>query len=121
MRLSGLSWNDITVRLNLGPEIYYYPVPATVAVSAPYDRAYTYFRTHLRRRWHRARLDDAEIVNLVNLRFVTEYEHAAPARVMELRGGGHPFTTIYHDAREERDQGGRNRGRGHSNRPGGRS
>ena len=94
LRLRGWSWDRITFHYGLGPEIYYVPVPVT-AVGPPYGHAYGYYRRVPRARWRTIHLSDDDVVNLVNLRFVSEYRHVPPERVIALRGGGHHFTEVY--------------------------
>jgi hypothetical protein len=40
-------------------------------------------------------LADADIVNMVNLRFASEYYHRAPEEVIRLRAGGHNYAYIH--------------------------
>ena len=77
-------------------------------------------------------LSDDDIVNLVELRFLSEHYHLPPERIIELRSRGRNFVAIHADARggaparaaayedrRENDQGrdekdrGKGRGKGH--------
>lgn len=103
LRRAGRSWTDITLHFGLSPEIYY--VPLEFDPGPPYGRAYGYYKKHPRARWSTIRLVDADVVNLVNLRFLSEHHHIEPARIVRMRGAGKDFLAI------ERDLG-RGKGRG---------
>jgi hypothetical protein len=120
MRLHGASWWDISVRYGLGADVYY--VPVTVVHSGPpYGRAYGHYKKP-KKQWNTIVLTDADIVNLVELRFMSEHYHVAPERIVELRERDVDFVTIHGDvsghrvaAKRDRDDGndqGENRGNG---------
>jgi len=123
LRESGRSWWDISVRFGLGPEVYY--VPVTVAPGPPYGRAYGHYKKP-RNRWNTIVLSDDDVVNLVELRFLSEYYGIAPERVIESRGRHGDFVTVHSEVgvrrvRAERDDDdkdgqarGRGKGKGHS-------
>ncbi|RJR51693.1 MAG: hypothetical protein C4576_03370 [Desulfobacteraceae bacterium] len=104
MRLGGLSWLDITVRLGLGPEIYYVPVKV-VRSGPPYGKAYGYYKKHPRGDWHHIKFSDREIVDQVNLRFLSEHHGYAPERIMNMRSGGRDFVTINHEVNRSKGKG----------------
>ena len=122
MRLRGDSWWNISVRLGLGPEIYY--VPVAVSAGPPYGRALGHYKKKHRKQWSTIVLDDADIVNLVELRFLSEHYGAPPERIIELRGHDRDFVAIHADLRGEPrrqsnrdrdDQGGNHPGNGRGN------
>ena len=94
LRVGGMSWLDIAFRYGLTPEIFY--VPVTVErIGPPYGNAYGYFKKYrANREWKRVVLSDQEVVDLVNLRFVSAYHRIPPETVMEMRGRGQNFITI---------------------------
>jgi len=51
-------------------------------------------------------LNDVEVVNLVNLRFISEYHKIPPERVIEMRGKGEKFIDIHEKIIKEKGQGG---------------
>ncbi|MDA8168351.1 MAG: hypothetical protein M0Z59_01460 [Nitrospiraceae bacterium] len=110
LRQDGYSWWDITRRYRIDPRVYYVPVRME-RIGPPYGRAYGYFRhRHWDRRW---RLDDREIVDLVNLRFASDYYHIPPERIIERRCRGERFAAIHHDYDRDRgDRWGHGRGDG---------
>lgn len=93
MRLGGMSWPDITVRLGFGPEIYYVPVKV-VRSGPPYGKAYGYYKKHPKNDWRHIKFTDWDIVNQVNLRFLSEHHGYAPEEIMKLRSGGRDFASI---------------------------
>ena len=122
MRLHGASWWDISVRYGLGADVYYVPV-TVVRTGPPYGRAYGHYKKP-RKQWNTIVLTDADIVNLVELRFMSEHYHVPPDRIVELRERDIDFVTIHsdvsghrvaaakHDRDDDNDQGGRGKGRG---------
>lgn len=94
LRLRGLSWWDISVRYHLGADAYY--VPVAVAPGPPYGRAYGYYKKP-RAQWRTIVLADADVVNLVELRFLSEYYHVPPERVITLRGGHTDFVAVHRE------------------------
>jgi len=115
LRESGRSWWDISVHFGLGPEVYY--VPVTVVSGPPYGRAYGHYKKS-RKHWNTIVLSDDDVVNLVQLRFLTEHYGIAPERVIESRGRHRDFVMVHSEignARAERhddDRGGQGRGNG---------
>ena len=85
-----MSWLDITFRYGLTPEIYYVPVKR---VGPPYGNAYGHYKKH-GKDYKKVKLVDADVVNLVNLRFVSEYHGVAAEVVMDQRGRGERFVVI---------------------------
>ena len=97
MRLRGDSWWNISVRLGLSPEIYY--VPVAVTPGPPYGRALGHYKKKHRKEWRAIVLNDADIVKLVELRFLSEHYRVAPERVIELRGHDRDFVAVHADLR----------------------
>jgi hypothetical protein len=92
----GMSWLNITFHFGLTPEIYYVPVQR---VGPPYGKAYGYYKKH-GHDYRKVVLADADVVNLVNLRFISDYHRVAPEMVMDLRGQGRKFAAIHEDVRK---------------------
>jgi len=93
LRLSGMSWMDITLYLGLSPEIYYVPV-VIERYGPPYGHYYRYYHHHPRGGWTRHDLHDRDIINQVNLRFMSEHHRYAPEKIMRLRSEGRSFHDI---------------------------
>jgi hypothetical protein len=92
-RLHGDSWWDISARFGLSPEVYY--VPVAVTPGPPYGKAYGHYKKKARNQWKTIVLTDADIVNLVELRFLSEHYQVAPERIIELRARDRDFVTIH--------------------------
>ncbi len=88
MRRRGYSWWRITMALRLNPDIYYVPVRVE-RMGPPYGRAYGYYM-HRGPRY----LTDPDIVNMVNLRFISSYYHVPPEEIIERRDRGEDFASI---------------------------
>ena len=85
-----MSWLDITLHFGLTPEIYYVPL---TRVGPPYGNAYGYYKKH-KNNYRKVYLVDADVVNLVNLRFMSDYHRVPPEKIMDSRGRGEKFFTI---------------------------
>jgi len=112
MRLRGASWWDISVRLGVRPDVYY--IPVAVAPGPPYGRALGHYKNKHRKQWSTIVLTDADVVNLVELRFLSEHYHVAPERIIELRGKDRDFVAIHSEMRQgSRGRDDDDRGKGH--------
>ncbi|HVK56182.1 MAG TPA: hypothetical protein VM532_14285, partial [Burkholderiales bacterium] len=92
LRLSGRSWMDITLHFGLSPEIYY--VPVSYDPGPPYGNAYGYWRKNPRSKWKRARFRDADIIELVNVKFISKHYGYSPDAVVRARSSGREFVVI---------------------------
>ncbi len=115
MRTRGQSWMDISLHFGLGSEVYY--VPAREVSGPPYGKAYGYYKNKPRNKWKAIRLSDGDIVNFVNLRFVTEHYGYDPPAVMRMRGEGKSFVVINDEVKTRshgrgKDYKGEGKGRG---------
>lgn len=94
LRLSHMSWLDISFRCGLTPEIFFVPLTVEKA-GPPYGKAYGYYKKYSRNKeWKKIVLSDSDVVDLVNLRFISEYHKIAPDKVIEMRGQGNNFVKI---------------------------
>ena len=94
MRQRGRSWWDISVHFGLRPDVYY--VPVAYAPGPPYGRAYGHYKKP-RSQWKTIVLADDDVVNLVQLRFLSEHYRIPPEQVMEARGRNQHVTVMYSD------------------------
>ena len=93
-----MSWPDITFHYGLTPEIYYVPV---TRVGPPYGNAYGHYKK-CKKDYKKVVLVNDDVVNLVNLRFMSEY-HGIPAeQVMDRRGRGERFVAMNNEFRQEK-------------------
>ncbi|MEW5746338.1 MAG: hypothetical protein AB1805_12975 [Nitrospirota bacterium] len=103
LRQRGMSWIDITLHFGLSPEIYY--VPVKVVSGPPYGKAYGYYKKKPKKEWKAIRLDDDDVVNFVNLKFISGYHGYSPERVIELRSRGRDFVAINDEVKREKGRG----------------
>jgi hypothetical protein len=100
-----MSWLNITLHYGLTPEIYYVPVKRA---GPPYGNAYGHYKKH-GKDYKKVVLADADVVNLVNLRFMSEYHGVAAEVIMDERGRGERFVAInehhHKEKGKQRDQG----------------
>ncbi|MFH1146485.1 MAG: hypothetical protein V1736_02110 [Pseudomonadota bacterium] len=98
LRLRRMSWMDITLHFGLSPQIYYVPVK----IGPPHGHAYGYYKKHPKHKWKKIVLRDEDIVNQVNLKFISEHHRLAPERVMRYRSEGKNFADIDRDVTHEK-------------------
>lgn len=84
LRLGGLSWGAVSLRLGLSNDAFYVD-GGSVVLGTPYAHLYTNFWGLPRARWASLRLSDADIVNCVNFRFVSGYYHRPLVEVVKVR------------------------------------
>ena len=95
LRIGGLSWLDIAFRCGLTPEVFFVPVKVK-KIGPPYGNAYGYYKKYSpAKEWTKIILTDREVVDLVNLRFISEYHGLPPDEIMKSRGQGKIFVTIH--------------------------
>lgn len=92
LRLGGRTWMEITSHFSLTAEIFH--VAIEKASGPPYGKAHGYFKNRNRKEWKSIRLSDSDIVNLVNLRFVSEHYGLSPDAVVKMREQGQSFIAI---------------------------
>jgi hypothetical protein len=99
LRMQKLGWMQIAMRYKLDPSIFYVPVKGQVR-GAVYGKTYGYYQGRPHRKWKQIKLSDADVVNFVNLKFVSEHYKYDPAEVIKMREGGKSFVAIHTDVRE---------------------
>jgi hypothetical protein len=96
-RLRGHNWMDVTLHFGLGPEVYYIPVQEVY--GPPYGKAYGHYKNKHKKEWRKIVLEDDDIVNFVNLRFISERYGHKPEEVIRLRSSGRDFYGINEEIR----------------------
>jgi hypothetical protein len=96
LRLRNWTWLRIALRYGLDPSIFYVPVNERIS-GRIYGTTYGYYMMTPRESWNRIQLTDRDIMNLVNLRFVTDYYGFAPEEVIRMRERNRDFITINND------------------------
>ncbi|MEW6412115.1 MAG: hypothetical protein AB1483_06515 [Candidatus Zixiibacteriota bacterium] len=92
LRLSGKTWMEITRHFGLTAEIFY--VSFEKDPGPPYGKAYGHFRHRHRNEWGSISLSDVDVVNFVNLRFVSDYHGLRADEVAKMRAEGQSFIAI---------------------------
>jgi len=105
LRVGHMSWLDIAFHYRLTPDIFFVPVSAR-RIGPPYGNAYGYYRKYgPARNWKRIVLTDREVVDLVNLKFMSEHYRMAPEAVIAMRGRESRFVVINDEIKKEKDKG----------------
>jgi len=100
-RLRDNAWLYTTLHFGLGPEIFYVPVGMVVKESL-YGKAYGYYKHKPKKEWKTIVLSDDDIINLVNLKLISEYYGYPPEKIMKMRSGGKDFFSINDEIRKEK-------------------
>lgn len=88
LRTGGMGWGAIAERYHLGPKVFYVAARGNFA-GTPYEGFYHNYR-------HRGyRMSDADIVNMVNLRFASDYYHKPAVDIIRMRAKGQDFREIH--------------------------
>lgn len=82
LRLRGIDWLAIAARFGLNAETFHVPVKDAKFDNTP------------REGWKKILLTDDDIINLVNLRFLSEHYKRAPEEILKLRAEGKTFMEI---------------------------
>lgn len=93
-RRGGRPWLEVAGRFGLGPGTFHIPLPDGQDLGS-LARAYGEFRRRPAGEWAQIRLEDADIVTLVNLRVLAEQTGALPLRVLRLREEAGSFLSCY--------------------------
>lgn len=103
LRLLDNPWLYTTIHFGLGPEIFYVPLSVVVR-DPPYDKAYGYYRHKPKKDWKTIVLSDEDIINLVNLKFMSEYYAYPPEKIIKMRSEGREFFLINNEIRKEKEK-----------------
>lgn len=87
---SGLNWMQVAWHFELNPWIFFTPLPSKAVEHTPYEKAYGAFSS----RADKVNLGDEDIVNLVNLKFISEEYGCPPEEVVRARTDGKTFREI---------------------------
>ncbi len=105
LRLGGQSWWDISLHYGLSPDVFFVPVHGDP--GPPYGRAYGYYKDKDKHHWKNVRLGDDDIMNLVNLRFISERYKQSPDEIIRQRARGDDFVKIHGEAKHGKDHRGK--------------
>lgn len=98
LKLGGRSWLDITYYYGMGADIFY--VKTGPVKNPPYGKALGFYKNKKKSEWKYIKLSDEDVVNLVNLRFISAKYNSAPESVIKLRSDGKDFVSINRDFKD---------------------
>jgi len=87
---SGLTWMQVAMHFRLNPRIFFTNLPGNAVSHTPYEKGYGFYKD----RKNRVNLSDADIVNFVNLKFVSEHYGDDPKEIIQMRASGKSFRDI---------------------------
>jgi len=92
LRRRGLSWSDVAFHFRLDPDIYYFPE------GPPYGHAYGYWKKHPP--------GDAEVIDAVNVHFLSDYHRVSPdiVRADRSRGSSYAFVAQGFEAKSRKEE-----------------
>ncbi len=100
VRAGGLNWMQVAYHFHLNPKIFFMSLPANGVVHTPYEKSYGYFKNHS----DRVNFTDTDVINWVNLKFISEHYGRDPEEIIKMRSAGKSFRDIsvyYHNKKEE--------------------
>ncbi|MCK5237673.1 MAG: hypothetical protein KAR06_11915 [Deltaproteobacteria bacterium] len=103
LRLGGMSWMEITLKYGLSPDIYF--VKFDRDPGPPYGKAYGYYKNKPKSKRKSITFSDADIVNFVNLKFVSQHYGITPDEVVKMRGSGESFVEINSKVKRSKGKG----------------
>ncbi len=89
LREKGYSWYNIMIHFGLYPEIIFKPI----ITGPPYGKAWGYYKYHPKR-GKIIFFTDREIIELTNIKFLTEYYHTDPKTIMNFKNKYPKFIDI---------------------------
>jgi len=111
LRITKMSWFDISLHYGLTPDIFFINV-GTERIGPPYGNAFGYYRKYgPSKEWKKFRLTDREVIDLVNLRFMSEYHRRTPEEIIGMRGRQSGFVAINDEILKAKDNGNLGKGR----------
>lgn len=84
LKEGGRGWSDLTRRYGLDAGTFHVPLPSD-APAGSLAAAYEQFRSTPSSEWDTIALGDAELVELVNIRVLSEHFDVPPVRVLQAR------------------------------------
>ena len=102
LRISGKSWMEISIHFGLTPDIFY--VPVKEVKGPPYGKAYGHFKKRSNNDWKSVTLGDDDVINLVNLKFNSEYYNCSPEEIIRMREKGEDFVKINNNMKKSKKE-----------------
>ena len=91
LRGKGASWLTTARHFGVTPDVFYVPLKNPVD---PFKKPLGYFKSRKKNQWRKIVLKDKEIVNLVNLKFLSEFYKSPPETIAGWHGQGKSFVEI---------------------------
>ncbi len=105
LRVQKMPWLNVAFHYHLTPDIFFIPVAAE-RIGPPYGHAYGYYRKYgPARDWKKIALTDHEVVDLVNLRFMSEHYKMTPEAVIAMRSRESKFVVINDEIKRGKEKG----------------
>ncbi|MCH7947468.1 MAG: hypothetical protein IIC66_06680 [candidate division Zixibacteria bacterium] len=92
LRSEGKSWFEISAHFGLSPEVFY--VSFERDPGPPYGKAWGHYKNKKRKDWHKIHLSDGDVVNFVNIKFMSERYGYSPDEIVKMRGKKQGFVNL---------------------------
>ncbi len=100
-RLRKWGWMKIANKLRVHPEVFYIELNERPS-GMYYGKAFGQYYKYERRKWNKIRLSDEDVVNIVNLKVISEHYRRNPVEIIKMRETGKTFVAIDREFREEK-------------------
>ncbi|HTC22457.1 MAG TPA: hypothetical protein VK859_16500 [bacterium] len=97
---SGLNWMQVAFHFRLNPWIFYTFLPGDAAAHTPFEKACGEYKNPN----NNINLTDKDMVNLVDLKFLSEYYGRDPKEIVQRRSSGKTFQEINDDYWRRKDE-----------------
>ena len=92
LRSEGKSWFEISAHFGLSPEVFY--VPFERDPGPPYGKAWGHYKNKKRKDWNKIHLSDGDVVNFVNIKFMSERYGYTPDEIVKMRDKKQGFVNL---------------------------
>ena len=92
LRSEGKSWFEISAQFGVSPEVYY--VSFAKDLGPPYGKAWGHYKNKKRGEWKSIHLSDADVVNFVNIKFMSERYGYTPDELVKMRDKKQGFVNL---------------------------
>jgi hypothetical protein len=94
LRSGGMSWMAVVLRFGLDAGAFHLSLPPATPLGG-LSRAYEKYRSSPAQEWKDLRLDDADLIALLNLRILSEQLGVDPAQVLQVWGETGDFVACH--------------------------
>lgn len=102
-RLRDNTWLYTALRFGFGAEIFYVPV-RMVPKDSLFAKAYESYKHKPKKEWRAIVLSDDDIVNLVNLKMMSEHYGYPPEKIIKMRSEDRQFVSINDEIRKQKEK-----------------